>query len=75
MLKTLQVKYKSTWKNHIKNLLLLTTTRRIEQPAIHSIFCYLDDELHSQLTLFLVSKTIIFNKQMMIVKLKIGKRL
>ena len=37
MLKTLQEKYKSNWKNHP---LLLTTTQSIEQPALHPVFCY-----------------------------------
>ena len=38
MVGTIPEKYKSNWKNHIKNSLLLRTTLIIEQPAIHSHF-------------------------------------
>ena len=62
MLKTLQEKYESNWKSHIKNSFLLTTTHSIKQLAIQPISCYLGDKIDSKLALFLVSKAIIFSK-------------
>ena len=74
MLKILQEKYKSNWKSHIKNSFLLTTTYSIKQLAIQPISCYLGDKTDCKLTLFSVSKAIIFSKQIMIIMFKIGKR-